>query len=532
MVTETFNTMSGSSRGTMPYELSPAIQMYHSESYTLGDLKDETDQDEATSDHRLDFSEQFASLLPEMGQQNFASNDDGLGSKNSLFDTPINAAASFVGLENALSQGSKIVANKGITLNLMIAGRVGTGKTAFIDSLFGEPILDQHEKGRIVSSVGQISTQREKEEGVKIEVKNFIIESEGVHLRLNTVETSNFGNKVNNSFCWTPLVSYIDEQIRSYIFQEEQPNRGNLVDNRIHCCVYLLEPTGPYKTEEGSNDNTRKRRVLHPIDVITMKELSKKVNLLPVIAKSDILNENDLEIAKFRIAQLLESQGVEICKHLEGRAGYLNYLTPFGLVCSEAWRKGSSYDFITIQKFLLRKGLVSLIFGTQVYYEQCRRDMLRLRMQKGKELLESEGKGKGLKEKFLGADIQMLRNLNLNFNEDEYDQNGIYNNYCYQLFNKSYMDQIAVEWSTEFISKLLEFKRRFNEIMSMEDRKFQEWKGALLLKQSNFNKDIEALYKSIDIMKVHCQELEHDVLVGGGNLKENSTTLVGFHMKR
>ena len=167
MVTETFNTMSGSSRGTIPYELSPAIQMYHSESYTLGDLKDETDQDETTSDHRLDFSEQFTSLLPEIGQQNFASNDDGLGSKNSLFDTPINAAASFVGLENALSQGSKIVANKGITLNLMIAGRVGTGKTAFIDSLFGEPILDQHEKGRIVSSVGQISTQREKEEGVQ-----------------------------------------------------------------------------------------------------------------------------------------------------------------------------------------------------------------------------------------------------------------------------------------------------------------------------------------------------------------------------
>ena len=64
-----------------------------------------------------------------------------------------------------------------------------------------------------------------------------------------------------------PIIDYIDEQFNAYNNLETTKSaRQKINDTRIHCCVYLLSPSG----------------ILNEFDVHTMKLLAKKVNLIPV----------------------------------------------------------------------------------------------------------------------------------------------------------------------------------------------------------------------------------------------------------
>ena len=43
---------------------------------------------------------------------------------------------------------------------------------------------------------------------------------------------------------WSPIVSYIDEQYEAYLRDESGLNRRNIIDNRVHCCLYFINPVG------------------------------------------------------------------------------------------------------------------------------------------------------------------------------------------------------------------------------------------------------------------------------------------------
>src|SRR5687768_16642905 len=82
------------------------------------------------------------------------------------------------------------------------------------------------------------------------------------------------------------IVKYIDQQFDRYLQEELKIQRASnmaLDDTRIHCALYLISPVG---------------HGLRAIDLATMKHLHKKVNLIPVIAKSDIITK--AELAKLR----------------------------------------------------------------------------------------------------------------------------------------------------------------------------------------------------------------------------------------
>ena len=68
--------------------------------------------------------------------------------------------------------------------------------------------------------------------------------------------------------------------------QEQQPRRPEMVDMRVHACLYFIRPTG---------------HTLKPLDIETMKELCSRVNLIPVIAKADTLRPKDMEEFKQRV---------------------------------------------------------------------------------------------------------------------------------------------------------------------------------------------------------------------------------------
>lgn len=109
------------------------------------------------------------------------------------------------------------------------------------------------------------------------------IEENGVRLRLNVVDTPGFGDFVNNDDSWRPIVESIEQRFDAYLDAENKVNRVNIVDNRIHACVYFIQPTG---------------HSLKPLDVEVMRRLHTKVNLIPVIAKADTLT--DEEIVSFK----------------------------------------------------------------------------------------------------------------------------------------------------------------------------------------------------------------------------------------
>ena len=56
-------------------------------------------------------------------------------------------------------------------------------------------------------------------------------------------------------------------------------NRKNIVDQRVHCCLYFIPPYG---------------HGLRQIDLEFLKRLQYKVNLVPVIGKADTLTKPEV----------------------------------------------------------------------------------------------------------------------------------------------------------------------------------------------------------------------------------------------
>ena len=74
-------------------------------------------------------------------------------------------------------------------------------------------------------------------------------------------------------------------------------NRKNIVDNRVHCCLYFISPYG---------------HGLKTLDVDFMKQLSDKVNIVPVIGKTEMMETTDIRKLKTRIMEEIGAAGIRI----------------------------------------------------------------------------------------------------------------------------------------------------------------------------------------------------------------------------
>lgn len=100
---------------------------------------------------------------------------------------------------------------------------------------------------------------------------------------------------------YKPIVEYVEAQFEKYLQEELKIHRSQnpLADTRIHCCLYILSSVG---------------HGLRALDLITMKELHNKVNLIPVIGKADTITKSELEKLRTRIITELDSNGIEYYK--------------------------------------------------------------------------------------------------------------------------------------------------------------------------------------------------------------------------
>ena len=107
------------------------------------------------------------------------------------------------------------------------------------------------------------------------------------------------GDQIDKDESHSIISNYIDSQFESYLQEELKLKRNfSLInDSRIHVCLYFICPTG---------------HSLKSLDLLMMKKLDKKVNIIPIIAKSDTIAKNELLKFKQKILQDLIANHVNI----------------------------------------------------------------------------------------------------------------------------------------------------------------------------------------------------------------------------
>ncbi|KAI9816198.1 MAG: Cell division control protein 3 [Pycnora praestabilis] len=195
----------------------------------------------------------------------------------------------YVGFANLPNQWHRKSVRKGFNFNVMVVGESGLGKSTLVNTLFNTSLYPPKErKGPSLDIIPKT---------VSIQSISADIEENGVRLRLTVVDTPGFGDFVNNDDSWRPIVENIDSRFDAYLDAENKVNRMNIVDNRVHACVYFIQPTG---------------HSLKPLDIEVMRRLHTKVNLIPVIAKADTLTDEEIASFKQRILTDIEHHSIKI----------------------------------------------------------------------------------------------------------------------------------------------------------------------------------------------------------------------------
>lgn len=252
---------------------------------------------------------------------------------------------------------------KGISFNLLVVGPTGIGKTTLINSLFDSvEYCDTPDFDREIADVNLM-------------VKEFKPENKTIPMRLTIIETKGFGNQLDKSNSWKPIVDYVDDRFQGYLMDElevQESRYNDYKDTRVHAVIYMISPTG-----SG----------LKPIDILTMKKLQEKVCLIPVIGKSDILTKQERHSLKEKVRQELILNSIKIYSSEE-------HLLPLAVAASNeivvengkrervrTYPWGKMYierdsEFSRLRDLVLRSNMLSLVECTnREHYEKYREEV-------------------------------------------------------------------------------------------------------------------------------------------------------------
>ncbi|XP_037622197.1 septin-7-like isoform X2 [Sebastes umbrosus] len=193
----------------------------------------------------------------------------------------------YVGFANLPNQVYRKSVKRGFEFTLMVVGESGLGKSTLINSLF---LTDLYSKDYPGPSLRIKKT-------VQVEQSKVLVKEGGVQLTLTIVDTPGFGDAVDNSNCWQPVINYIDSKCEDFLNAESRVNRRSMPDNRVHCCLYFIAPSG---------------HGLKPLDIEFMKRLHDKVNVIPLIAKADTLTPEECQLFKKQIMKEIQEHKIKI----------------------------------------------------------------------------------------------------------------------------------------------------------------------------------------------------------------------------
>ncbi|XP_076322283.1 septin-7-like isoform X2 [Tachypleus tridentatus] len=280
----------------------------------------------------------------------------------------------YVGFANLPNQVYRKAVKRGFDFSLMVVGESGLGKSTLINSMFLTDIYSNDYPG---------PSQRMRKT-TRVETHSVFLRENGVNLTLTVVDTPGFGDAVDNSECWQPIVDFIDTKYEDFLKAETQIHRTTIADLRVHCCLYFISPGHGLK----------------PLDIEFMRRLHEKVNIIPIVAKADTMTSeecnqfkktvlNEIAREKIRIYEFPDCEDEEelkIQKHLKERV-------PFAVVGSNSIVefngkrvRGRRYpwgvaevenlehcDFLALRNMLIRTHMQDLKDVTSnVHYENYR----------------------------------------------------------------------------------------------------------------------------------------------------------------
>merc|ERR1711976_698414 len=302
-----------------------------------------------------------------------------------------------VGFDSLPDQLVNQAVTGGFTFNIMCIGETGLGKSTLMDSLFN-------------TSFDSLQANH-REPNVKLNSHTYELEESGVKLKLTLCDTVGYGDQVNKEDSFKPIVDYIESQYEAFL-QEELKIKRNLNsyhDSRVHACLYFITPNG---------------HGLKSIDLVCMKKLDSKVNIIPIIAKADTINKAELSKFKSKIMSELVNNGVQIYQFPTEEESVaetnkqMNGILPFAVVGSSDFIKVGNKsvrarqypwgvvqvenenhcDFTRLREMLIRTNMEDLIDQTHgKHYELYRKDRLK---QMGFEENDKEGKPSSFAETY------------------------------------------------------------------------------------------------------------------------------------
>jgi septin family protein len=130
------------------------------------------------------------------------------------------------------------------------------------------------------------------------------------------------------------IISYIEAQFQSSLEQESKVRRDRttMVDTRVHACLYLINP-----------DIVLASRGLTEMDRIVLGMISTRVNVIPCLAKSDLVTVRDLRTIREYLKSDLHVNNIRLYRFEvdEDDEVDMNQVAPFCLVNSEQLDEGS-----------------------------------------------------------------------------------------------------------------------------------------------------------------------------------------------
>ncbi|CAG0913514.1 unnamed protein product [Notodromas monacha] len=190
-----------------------------------------------------------------------------------------------VGFDSLPDQLVNKSVQNGFAFNILCVGETGIGKSTLMDTLFNTTFDSKPSSHNLPK--------------VRLEAQTYELQESNVRLKLTIVDTVGYGDQVNKEDSFQSIVQYIEQQFEAYLQEELKIKRSLNVyhDTRVHCCLYFICPTG---------------HGLKAIDLVCMKQLESKVNIIPIIAKADNISKAELSKFKQRIMSELKANGVRI----------------------------------------------------------------------------------------------------------------------------------------------------------------------------------------------------------------------------
>ncbi|RHZ81337.1 hypothetical protein Glove_121g66 [Diversispora epigaea] len=190
-------------------------------------------------------------------------------------------------------------------LNLMVVGFRSLGKTSFIRMLFDTLCVRKNakEEAKLPECLFQSAeTAQDAETARTKELYSFTldVEEEGEKISLTLVDSPGFvrDNELRLDVQVTEALRYIEAQFDHTLAEETKVKRNpKAQDSQIHACLYFID--------NANNGLTDK-------DIRILKRLTARVNVIPVVAKADLLTTSQLANLKQAIKSDLKEHNIPV----------------------------------------------------------------------------------------------------------------------------------------------------------------------------------------------------------------------------